>query len=193
MTRTRLMAVALIALNLVACQPSSAEPSPSSSPAGSAPPFSNLPVGCSPIDLRAPDGSAVDLTGEWTGTSWFSGRSVGERTFILQLGDCVWVTVTDERFHAQPVPGEAILGVLLGTLATDFSISGDLVTLLRDAQVGGFSDQQTYAAVHLLVEFDEDGQITIREDREPGVNGPRCTHPPSACPNPVELQRSSDQ
>jgi hypothetical protein len=187
------MAVAVFALNLVACQPSAAERMPSSSSASGAPPFSNLPSGCSPIDLRGPNGDAVDLTGEWTGTSWFSGRSVGERTFVLQQGDCVWITVTDERFHAQPVEGEAILGVLLGTLATDFSVSGELVTLLRDAPVGGFSDQQTFAAVHLLVEFDEDGQITIRENREPGVSGPRCTHPPSACPNPVELQRASDQ
>ena len=193
MTRTHLMAAAVIALNVVACQPSDAEPtSPVSSPSA-APPFSNLPAGCSEVDLRAPDGSAVDLSGEWTGTSWFSGRSVGERTFILQLGDCVWITITDERFHTQPVQGESVLGVLLGTLATDSSISGDLVTVLRDAPVGGFSDQQTFAAVRLLVEFDEDGQITIREDREPGVSGPRCTQPPSACPNPVELLRVSDQ
>jgi hypothetical protein len=105
----------------------------------------------------------------------------------------VWITVTDERYHAQPVQGESILGVLFGSLATDSSISGDLVTILRDRPVGGFSDQQTYAAVKLLVQFDEDGQITIREDRDPGVSGPRCTHPPSACPNPVELHRAEGE
>jgi hypothetical protein len=192
MTRTRLMAVAVIALNVAACQSSSAEPSLSSPSASATPPFSNFPTGCAPIDLRGPDGSEVDLTGEWMGTNWFSGRSAGERTFILQLGDCVWITVTDERFHTQPVEGEAILGVLLGTIATDFSISGDLVTLLRDRPVGGFSDQQIFAAVRLRVVFAEDGQVSIRENRDPGVSGPRCTHPPSACPNPVELQRVSE-
>ncbi|MGH2463383.1 MAG: hypothetical protein ACRDFZ_07175 [Candidatus Limnocylindria bacterium] len=148
-----------------------------------------LPAGCREIDLRTPQGQRVDLTGEWTGGRWFSGRSAGERTFILQLGDCVWISISDSRFHANPERGSSLLGVLHGHVSSDFAITGDLVTILRDAPVGGFSDQQTFASVRLLIEFDTEGQTLLREDRQAQVQGPRCTHPPSACPDPVNLAR----
>lgn len=180
-----------IAFALAACSgsptssPSAASPSPSPEDGGAG----NLPAGCGPIDLIGPSGQRIDLTGEWAGESWFSGRSSGERTFILQLGDCVWITITDSRFHDNPIQGASILGVLPGHISTNFAIVGNVVTILRDAPVGGFSDQQTFAAVRLVVEFDADGRAFLREDRESMVQGPRCTHPPSACPEPVILHR----
>lgn len=134
----------------------------------------------------------LDLTGEWVGDSWFAGGSVDERTFVLQLGDCVWISISDARYRSDPTPGSSILGVLTGHLSTDFTVTGDLVTILRDAPVGGFADQQTYAAVRLVIEFDPDGHTLLREDRDHQVQGPRCTHPPSACPDPVTLSRLGD-
>jgi hypothetical protein len=180
---------------LAACAPSLTEtPSPSlSAPASVVGGASGLPTGCAPIELVSPDGQRVDLTGEWTGTAWFSGRSSGERTFLLQLGDCVWITVTDARFHAAPAAGSSVLAVLAGRITSDFSVSGELVTLLRDEPVGGFSDQQVSARVHLVVEFEPDGTIVLSEDREPGAAGPRCTEFPSACPQPVTLHRVDDR
>jgi hypothetical protein len=123
----------------------------------------------------------VDLSGEWAG-QWFTGRSEAERTFILQLGDCVWMTIVDARFFSTPQQGESVLGQLLARTKPDFSLAGNLVTLLRDPVIGGFSDQQTFAAVRFLIEFTEDGAPVLREDREAGVPGPRCTQGESACP-----------
>jgi hypothetical protein len=185
-----LIAVAVV-LTIGACAVPSTSPSPSRLPTPSpAPAAGSLPSGCEPIQLVDPAGARVDLSGEWTGTSWFSGASESERTFILQLGDCVWITVTDARYQADPVQGGSILAVFHGRIESDFSIDGTLVTILRDAQVGGFSDQQVFAATALLVQFGDDGAILLREDREPGVVGPRCTQPPSACPPPVLLHRA---
>lgn len=42
-----------------------------------------------------------------------------ERTYILHLGDCVWVTVTDARFSGTPRQGESILGQLFARLEPD--------------------------------------------------------------------------
>jgi len=184
----------VIAFALAACSgpstpnPAAASPTSSSEDRDA----SNLPAGCGPIDLVGPSGQRIDLTGEWGGDNWFSGRSSGERTFLLQLGDCVWITITDRRFHDDPIQGASILGVLPGHITNDFVIVGDLVTILRDAPVGGFSDQQTFAAIRLVVDFDADERILLREDREPQVQGPRCTHPPSACPDPIILFRVED-
>lgn len=169
-------------------------------PAGSVPSRSpsadagagSLPAGCVPIDLRDPQGMRLDLTGEWVGDNWFAGGSVGERTFVLQLGDCVWISISDARYRSDPMQGSSILGVMNGHLSTDFAVTGDLVTILRDAPIGGFADQQTFAAVRLVIEFDADGHTLLHEDREIQVQGPRCTHPPSACPDPVTLSRLGD-
>jgi hypothetical protein len=44
--------------------------------------------------------------------------------------------------------------------------------------------------IRLQVEFDDAGQIRLREDREAGVQGPRCPDPAGYCPPPLVLQRS---
>ncbi len=123
----------------------------------------------------------MDLSGDWTGTEWFA-ESIGqERTSIQQLGDCVWITITDASYRADPSAETGILGTLSGHVASDFMLAGDLVTLEGPA----------YAPVRLIVEFDEDGRTRLREDREAGAEGPRCQDPRS-CPDPVQLARVVD-
>jgi hypothetical protein len=182
-----------LVLSLVACSeagpplPSSLSATPSTTAGGAAPGY---PSGCQASTLLDPSGNAVDLSGEWAG-QWFTGRSEGERTFILQLGDCVWMTIVDARFFSTPEQGESVLGQLLARANPDFSLAGNLVTLLRDPVIGGFSDQQTFAAVRFVIEFTEDGDAVLREDRDAGVPGPRCTQGESACPHPTVLERVS--
>ena len=55
------------------CMPASPTPSPTPTPPRAGLP--TLPAGCSSIDLRDPNGERVDLSGEWTGSSWFSEAS----------------------------------------------------------------------------------------------------------------------
>jgi hypothetical protein len=169
----------------VACT-SSPSPVPSSTAVPSpSPSASGFPAGCAPIELVSPKGDGVDLTGEWTGTEWFAESSGEERTSIQQLGDCVWITITDASYRENPDDESAILGSLFGRVTSDFVLAGDLVT------VRASDEDPAFAPIRLTVGFNEDGTTRLREEREAGVSGPRCEDEGS-CPGPVELSRVAD-
>lgn len=185
--------VALAGMALGACQPSG-------SPQGSVSPPPSSAVGqpsgtedCPAIDLRAPSGAVLDLTGEWTG-DWFAiPPSTGQRTFLLQDGDCVWASISDDQFRAAPTDSRSLLAQYVGRLNQDFSVTGTLVTLFRWVDPFYYGEQPLRSPMNLLVTWDADGAIQLVEDREPGVQGPRCPNPVMWCPAPTVLRRTAPQ
>jgi hypothetical protein len=174
--------LALIAA-LVSCSSSSATPGPSStgpSPSGSGTAVSGLPPGCQTIDLRAPDGSPVDLEGEWIDVSRQDAAQM--IWWIRTAGDCFYGV----GFIPQQVDYSDSFSVqsYSGVIGPDFTIDGAFIHL------GGHNDAETiaeYVPATLLIEFEDDGTIAIREDREPNAPGPRCPRP-EVCAAPLELR-----
>jgi hypothetical protein len=180
---------------LVGC----AAPSPLSTPLPSAsvgPITGELPPGCEPIDLRGPDGRPIDLTGAWSGPPDSVGfyQSPNETTWIRQVGDCVWAAIMDAEFRSDPnyvgdfdLPA-GNLGTLSGRITSDFAIEGDLVSIRHGSPLA----PTIFVPLRMLIEFNSDGEIVLREDRDPSVLGPRCyafTGSDPFCPAPVLLHR----
>jgi hypothetical protein len=193
-----LLAAFLAAMAFAGCV-AGPQGSPSAgSPASSGGPISgHLAPGCEPSNLLGPDGQPIDLTGAWTGR-----QSVGffqsptETTFIRQVGDCVWAAIMDEEFRSDPnyVGDFAMpygnLGTMRGQVTSDFVIEGELVSI----RFGSPLAPAVFVQVRLLIDFDKDGRILLREDRTPGA-GSRCYSFPGGepfCPLPVILYRVDD-
>lgn len=114
LARARWFAACLVAALLVGC---SASTSPGAEgPSGSASAIIDPGPAdvCSPIDLRTPSGSRLDLTGTWTGDD--------ARFFVAQFGDCVfWEELSAEE--NRPL-GERFRRLFAGQLRADFTIAG---------------------------------------------------------------------
>jgi hypothetical protein len=131
-----------------------------------------LPPGCQTIDLRAPDGSPVRLDGTWIDVSRDDAAQM--TWWIRTQGDCFYgVGSVDE------VPEEGISENLTtvqsftGTIRSDFAIDGSIVHV--GPQPDFRAEVPIYAPVRLLIEFSDNGDIELLEDREPGSGGePRC-------------------
>lgn len=175
MTRARWAIVSVLggALLLMAgCSPSpavstSAAPSPSADSAAFAHPD------CPPIDLRSPDGERVDLTGEWTGTPFFTDDEV---IFLNQIGDCVFGSVAGVNLD-----GTRSIINLTGRLEPDFTMNVLVDVVLQEGQFG-FGET---SAMGMFVEWDEDARMRLREDREPGEQASRCVIDVFDCPAPL--------
>ncbi len=125
----RLQFFVAVLVVLTACQstetPAQLSPGASPSPVAAS-------VECASTELRLPTGEIVDLNGEWGGGTWFTiPPSTGERTFILQNGNCVWISISDDQFRESPTANRSLLAQFFGHIDADFSVSGDLVTLFR--------------------------------------------------------------
>lgn len=193
--RSRAGGIVLAAV-LVGCS-GTESPSPSTTmpPTGeSQAPAAGDGTACSPLSLRTPGGDPVDLNGEWGGGTWFSiPPSTGERTFILQIGECVWISITDDQFRDDPTPNRSLLGQMFGRISSDFRVTGDLVTIFRWVDPFTYGEQPRLAPVRLVIDFEDgSGRMLLREDREPGVQGPRCPNPVMWCPDPTELVKLTD-
>ncbi|HUG94588.1 MAG TPA: hypothetical protein VMK30_00420 [Pleomorphomonadaceae bacterium] len=187
-TQTPRLRRALISAALVvsACTPSSAPPTSASPTESEAAGVSNLPSGCEPIDLRSPAGVAVDLNGIWIqdGTE---GR-LPAKWWIRTLGDCIWGTgIYDDYTRDEFLPRGESVQVLQGRVGNNFVIDGTIVLLGPHPT---FHLPQYLAEVRLLIEFNSAGDITLREDRTPGVQGPRCPDPSNFCASPLLLRPS---
>jgi hypothetical protein len=152
-----------------------------------APAVGNLPPGCAPIDLRAPSGERIELAGTWTEVDT-TGQVM--TWWIRTLGNCVWGAGYIEdappegTFEARPDHVQSLAGVL----ESDFVITGEIV-LLGALPTGAPGNPPRYSPLRIFVEFNEAGEILLREDREPGVSGLRCPDPGGYCPAPLLLQR----
>ena len=181
----------LLALIGAACVVAACTPTPA--PATSVPPtespaaaVGNLPPGCEPIDLLSPAGEPVNLNGIWIQDD-NEGR-FPSKWWIQTLGDCIWGTGIFDDYTEDPLvahPMAESVQVLQGRVGNDFVIDGTIVLL---GPQSSFQVPQYFAEVRLLIEFDSEGEITLREDRVPGVQGPRCPDPVGYCPLPLLLR-----
>lgn len=199
--KRRLHAAFLAAVVLVGCVGSpEGSPSPSTPSASTGAISGQFPPGCEPIDLRGPDGQPTDLTGAWTGGQPYAGFFASfttEGMWIRQVGDCIWAALMDEEFRSDPdyvgdfeLPGGNV-GTLRGQITSDFVIEGELVAI----RFGSPLAPTIFVPIRLLIEFEPDGRIKLREDRVPGVVGPRCYAFPGGdpyCGDPVILYRVED-
>jgi hypothetical protein len=140
-----------------------------------------LPPGCHPIELNSPDGEAVSLDGIWV-----QDPSVGRpyTWWIRAQGDCVWGTgIVDDYADTGASANHVEVQTFSGVLTQAFTITGEIVSLGPNPP--GFLPP-IYSPIRFKVEF-KNGQTTLREDREPGVQGPRCPDPAGFCPPPLLL------
>jgi hypothetical protein len=146
----------------------------------------DLPPGCKPIDLRAPTGERIDLNGVWTEIGTVGGNPM--TWWIRTEGDCVWGAGSVEEV---PPQGDAVrpgdVQSLAGRMGSDFVITGEIISLGL-LPFGAPRDPPRYATVEVEIVFDDAGNITLHENRDPGVTGPRCPDPAGYCPAPLVLQ-----
>jgi hypothetical protein len=180
--RRALIATACV---VAACTPT---PEPATSvPATESPAAAvgNLPSGCEPIDLRSPAGEAIDLNGIWIQDEEPSARPA--KWWIQAFGDCIWGSGTYDDYTEDEFLARAdSVQVLQGRMGNDFVIEGTIVLL--GPSHARIVVLQRHSEVRLVIDFDGDGQITLREDRVPGVQGPRCPDPAVYCPLPLLLR-----
>lgn len=175
-----------VVVSVIGCQPtisspSSAVPSSVGSPVGGA----GLPPGCAPIDLRDPDGVRVDLTGEWEGVDALAAPD--ERVWLQQIGDCLYGSVFGV-FRPESDDPETFVVDLGGHVLTDFTVDLDVVFVYQDT-VFPFGP---YSTMEMIIEWDSDGRIRLREDRDVTERAGRCTSQELQCPRPVIWYRSGE-
>ena len=138
--------------------PSFAEPVPSVNTAR------GLPPGCETIDLRGPTGERIDLTGEWNGSTTLF-LNATEVALLNEVGGCVYGSATG----VDP-DGSEVISNLSGRLSSDFTIEFEVVIVYQHT-VFPFGE---YSTMVMVIEWDDDGRIRLREDRETGVAPGRC-------------------
>jgi hypothetical protein len=188
--RRLVVSLAVACIVLAGCsssgQPSSSgvpSPSAGASEAGAG----ALPEGCEPITLLDPSGTAVQLDGFWLEDEPPDGAP-RMQWWIRVLGDCVWGSGSVTAIEIPPMQ-HGDVQVLRGRLGTDYVIDGEIVLLgVSDA----FRSDPVYAPVRMLIEFDDDNAVVLREDREPGETGPRCVDPVLACLRPLVLRPATE-
>lgn len=191
MTRVRSRLVVLLVAATMTAVACTASPEPTSTPTSAESPqqaAGNLPPGCEPIELRAPAGERVVLDGTWAEVG-----TAGELMtwWIRTGGDCVW-----GAGHIEDIPPEGTFEArpdhvqsIAGHIGSDFVITGEIVWLGSFPSVAP-GNPPRYSPLRMLIEFDDAGEILLREDREPGVSGPHCPDPAGFCPAPLVLQRA---
>ena len=129
----------------------------------------------------------MDLNGAWIQSD--EGGALPATWWILSMGDCIWGTgILDGFTEDEFLPRSDSVQSLQGTVGNDFVIDGTIVLL---GPRPDFVVPQSFAEVRIIIDFDDDGQIILREERVPGVQGPRCRDPILFCPAPLVLRPSS--
>lgn len=128
----------LAACNLMSTTPS-VEPGASAQPEASE---------CSPVDLRAPSGSRVALTGSW--------RSNDHGVYdIYQRGSCVfWLGMSQDPGSQ---PGSNWTNVLVGTVRNDFTIVGRWGDVPFNPSIT--TDNLFYGRVTIRIEFEQSAEV----------------------------------
>lgn len=110
-----------------------------------------------------------------------------ETAWLNQLGDCVYGVVLNGVYNGA-TGTEGSLANLTGHLRPDFIVEFRVVYVVQQT-VFKYGE---YSAVNMLVEWDADGRIRLREDREPGETPARCIQSILDCPDPVLWYRAED-
>jgi hypothetical protein len=170
------------ALSAAGCGASPALTPTPAAPETPGPAVGDLPPGCDPIDLRSPTGDRIELDGTWVHSEG------GEMTWwIRTLGSCIWGAGTVDDVPEDPLglsTNPATVQILSGSIQTDFVIEGEIVLVGPPGLGFGVN---IHAPVRLLIEFDDSGAVSIREDRVYGDQGPRC-NPFGNCLQPIVLR-----
>lgn len=172
MTRGLRICLAVAALSLVfgACSPSQPAASHAPDPSEQA-----APTGCAPIELRAPSGVKVALTGTWRAND-------GGLYYIRKDGACFW-WLGQSQYLGEPA-GTSWTQVMVGTVHQDFTITG----AWGDVPFGPFPPQGR-GPITLRINFDTSGtsEVTyLTLDGECNCGGSRWVLE-SSLPDPVEL------
>jgi hypothetical protein len=93
---------------------------------GASPGESATAVSCSPIELRTPGGSRVDLTGTWRGR--------GAVHHVRQAGSCVW-WIAFSDIPGEPA-GSAYSITFHGQIRQDFTLVGEWAFVVRPIMPG---------------------------------------------------------
>jgi hypothetical protein len=174
MQRIWLMVV-LLGLATACGSPPAASPS-MADPSGSLAADQGLPPGCQVIDLHSPTGEAVDLTGAWAGDGILAGHD--ESAWLRHIGDCVYGTVVGQEISRGP--GQTIVN-LSGRAGADFVVGFEVLMVTQgDQTLFG-----AYSTMELLMEWDDEGRLRLREDRQPGETAGRCIQSQFECPAPL--------
>ena len=164
-----------------ACSPSAVATTSSTSSATQTP-VGELPPGCSPITLAAPTGEIVTLDGIWE-TDPSTGRPM--TWWIRTQGTCIWGSgMVDDYTDDGPSANAFEVQAFNGLVSIDFFITGEIVALgpSRVAATGHARYSPLSMEIHV-----EEGAVTLREDRDPTAQGPRCPDPAFFCPPPLVL------
>ena len=184
-----LTAVCALAISVAGCAsaPASPSPLPSAQPSLSGGAVGLLPTGCEAIDLRSPTGERVDLSGVWEGNG--SLVDSDETFWLAQVGDCVYGSAMNPGFLSQAEDLFWTVANLQGHLTSDFRLPATAVILISHPPYMAVASELTF-----LIEWDEEGRIHLREDREAGGVAARCRPLPLGnCPAPLILERVDDQ
>lgn len=155
----------VLAFALGACAINSPTASPTPTPVSSLDSYalSLQAVGCGPINLRGPDGSALDLNGVW---GWSSGQPA---YLIRQVGDCM---ITVAYLPDQPaIPW--FQNVCDGRIGSDFSIVGRCFEMGIGPDAGPFLFNQAA----WTISFDAEGNPTIVDISFCAPADPACVPP----------------
>jgi hypothetical protein len=139
-------------------------------------------------ELHGPDGSTVNLDGTWTAETHTS--SLPETWWIRTAGDCLWGAgaITGPDLLDNPLAGR--VQTLRGKIGQDFVVEGEIVMVAMPQPAVGA--ERFFSPLRLRIQFDDDGTVVLREDREYGVVGPRCGDPSIFC-IPVLVLRPADE
>jgi hypothetical protein len=113
--------------------------------------------------------------------------------WIYTAGDCAWgAGAVEEPSREGPfgaLPGD--VQSFQGRIGSDFVITGE-IQWLAPLRASAPLTPQRYSPLKMLIQFDDGGEVVLREDREPGVATPRCPDPPAGfCPEPLVLRQIS--
>ena len=104
---------------------------------------------------------------------------------IKTQGTCIWGVGIVESVPYEEANDVGNVQTFRGHVGTDFVIDGEIVLMGPDVN---FFRPPIYSPVRLIIDFDANGQVSLLEDREPGVPGPRCIDPANACLRPLVLR-----
>lgn len=178
-----------LALMVWGCTPATSQSPSVQESASASEEVTGLPPGCQPIELRDPNGERIELDGRWTVVrSPPSGPLM--TWWLFTQGDCVWgAGQVDDVGAISTSPNPDKVQSLSGHIGSDFTITGDILWLGPPPPAMPFQLVR-YSPLEMFIEFGDSGAVLLREDREGGVQGPRCPFPPNYCPPPLVLERA---
>lgn len=123
------------------------------------------------------------MTGEWAGSGVLTSDDE-EVALLNQIGECVYGSVS-----GQDQDGARTVTNLQALLQSDFTMDVVVAIVLQESvfKYGELS------GMDMVIEWDDDGLLRLREVREPGVRAERCTQPQLQCGTPVIWYRTDER